>query len=69
MQFLTNIWQQGKKLQAAEYQLDDQSEAYTFFINNSFLILVTKIVEAFLKSCPKNLFSNSLVDSLLTSIV
>ena len=69
MQFLTNSWPQGKKLQAAECQLDDQSEAHTFFINNAFLIFVSKIVEAFLKSFPKNLFSNCLVDGLLTSIV
>ena len=53
-------------LQAAECQLDDQSEAHTFFINNPFLILVSKIVEVFLKKKKKNLFSNCLADGLLT---
>ena len=37
------------------------------FINNPFLTLAPKIVEAFLKNHPKNLFSNCLVDGLLTS--
>ena len=40
-----------------------------FFINNPLLILALKIVEAFLKNLPKKLFSNCLVDDLLTSIV
>ena len=40
-----------------------------FFINNPFLILAQKFVQAFLRNCPKKLFSNSLVDGLLTSIV
>ena len=39
------------------------------FINNPFLILAPKIVWAFLKNFPKKLFSNCLVDGLLTSIV
>ena len=39
-----------------------------FFINNPFLTLVPKIVLAFLKNRPKKLFSNCLVDGLLTSI-
>ena len=40
-----------------------------FSINNPFLTLAPKIVQAFLKNLPKNLFSNYLVDGLLTSIV
>ena len=40
-----------------------------FFINNPFLTLAPKIVYAFLKKSPKKLFSNCLVDGLLTSIV
>ena len=43
---------------------------YTFFfINNPFLTLVPKIVYVFLKNHPEKLFSNCLVDGLLTSIV
>ena len=33
------------------------------------ITLALKIVSAFLKNCPKKLFSNCLVDGLLTSIV
>ena len=40
-----------------------------FFINNPFLTLAQKIVETFLKKCPKKLFSNCLIDGLLTSIL
>ena len=40
-----------------------------FFINNPFLTLAPKIVQAFLKSRPKKLFSTCLVDGLLNSIV
>ena len=39
-----------------------------FFINNLFSTLAPKIAEAFLKNRPKKLFSNCLVDGLLTSI-
>ena len=39
-----------------------------FFINNPFLTLDPKIVEAFLKIRSKKLFSNCLVDGLLTSV-
>ena len=35
-----------------------------FFINNPFLTLAPKTVQAFLKNCPKRLFSNCLVDGL-----
>ena len=41
---------------------------HLFFINNPFLTLAPKIVYAFLKSRPKKLFSNYLVDGLLISI-
>ena len=41
----------------------------SFYINNPFLTLAPKIVQAFIKNCPKQLFSNCLVDGLLTSIV
>ena len=37
--------------------------------NNSFFTLALKIISAFLKNCPKKLFSNCLVDGLLTFIV
>ena len=40
-----------------------------FFINNPLLTLSPKIVQTFLKNHPKKLFSNCLVDGLLTSIV
>ena len=40
-----------------------------FFINNPFLTLVPKIVYVFLKNHPEKLFSNCLLDGLLTSIV
>ena len=40
-----------------------------FIINNPFLTLAPKIVQAFLKNCPKKLFSNCLVDGILTSVV
>ena len=42
---------------------------HLFFINNPFLTLAPKIVWAFLKNRPKKLFSNCLVNGLLTSIV
>ena len=42
----------------------------TFFLtNNLFLTLAPKIVYAFLKNRPKNLFSYYLVDGQLTSII
>ena len=40
-----------------------------FFVNNPFLTLAPKIVEAFLKNRFKNLFSNCLIEGPLTSIV
>ena len=40
-----------------------------FFIKNPFLTLAPKIVKAFLKNRPKKLFSNCLVDGLLTYVV
>ena len=40
-----------------------------FFINNPFLTLAPKIIQAFPKNCPKKLFSNCLVEGLLISIV
>ena len=40
-----------------------------FFINNPFLTLAPKIVEAFLKNRPQKLFSNCLVGGLSASIV
>ena len=42
---------------------------HLFFISNPFLTLAPKIVLAFLKNRPKKLFSNCLVDGLLTSII
>ena len=39
------------------------------FINNPFLTLAPKIIQAFPKNCPKKLFSNCLVEGLLISIV
>ena len=45
------------------------SSEYTFFINNLFLTLAPKTVQAFLKNRPNKLFSNCLADGLLTSIV
>ena len=45
-------------------------DTYTFFyINNPFLILARKNVQAFLKNRPQKLFNNRLVDGLLTSNV
>ena len=40
-----------------------------FLISNPFLTLAPKIVQAFLKNRPEKLFSNCLVDGLLTSQV
>ena len=42
---------------------------HLFLINNPFLTFAPKTVYAFLKSRPKKLFSNCLVDGLLTAIV
>ena len=39
-----------------------------FLISNPFLTLAPKTVEAFLKNRPEKLFSNCLLDGLLTSI-
>ena len=48
---------------------DIATSLHLFFINDPFLVFAPKIVHAFLKNRSKELFSNCLVDSLLTSIV
>ena len=70
------IWWKGFHHQVCHCQWFQQlpllksMSIYTFFLINSlFLTLTLKIVEAFVKNCPKKLFSNCLVDGLLTSIV